>query len=253
MQKLYGLAAICVILPLQAFGASDQTAFDLPSPSEGTGRKVQLWATHYFIHQAKPAAAGLPFKDSAGKLLSDNVSPRDWCLGAIEGTIYVQYRSMPRTINYSGKGMTSQVDCAAVLRINQSKKPWIASIGKSYFSLAKGPYGDGVQGYKLRPYRTIAVDKNIIPYGTVLFVPKAKGSTIQLPSGVAVTHDGYFFAGDTGGAIKGNHIDVFCGNQSENCFPDFIASNPNQTVEAIIIDDASIISTLRQLHLASDP
>ena len=34
---------------------------------------------------------------------------------------------------------------------------------------------------------------------------------IALPSGESASHDGFFFAADRGGAIRGNHIDVFVG------------------------------------------
>ena len=177
--------------------------------------------------------------------MSDPVSPRDWCLAAIEGTVRVTLKDDARTLNYGGLGAKSLVDCAAVLKINPVKKPWIASTGKSYFGRAVGPFGDGVAGYKLVPYRTIAVDKKIIPYGTVIYIPSARGSQINsMPNG-SIKHDGYFFAGDTGGAIKGNHIDTFCGATSSNCLPSFITSDSAKTVEAFVVKDAAVIETLR--------
>lgn len=68
-----------------------------------------------------------------------------------------------------------------------------------------------MKGYKLFPYRTIAVDKNHIAYGSVVFIPDAVGTEILKKDGKTFLHDGYFFAGDTGAAIKTNHIDVFTG------------------------------------------
>ncbi|MGM3411075.1 3D domain-containing protein [Ralstonia holmesii] len=248
MSFLRFVAVACAVLPLAASAASEQADFDLPSQSRNAGQSLQLWATHYFVHSAASAPSGLPFRDRSGKSLSENVSPRDWCLGAIEGTIQVPAKDGLRTLNYSGIGHSSQINCASVLKIDPIKKPWILGVGRSYFASAKGAYGDGVQDYRLVPYRTIAVDKNTIPFGTVLFVRQAKGAEIHLPSGDTIKHDGYFFAGDTGGAIKGKHVDVFCGNSPTNCFPDFISSDESKTFDAVVVTEPDIVAKLRALH-----
>lgn len=52
-----------------------------------------------------------------------------------------------------------------------------------------------------RPYHTIAVDKNIIPYGTKVKI-EGYGDTI-------------FVAEDCGGKVKGMHVDVFKSTHSE--------------------------------------
>ena len=51
----------------------------------------------------------------------------------------------------------------------------------------------------------IAVDPNVIPLGTRLYVEAADGSWTY----------GYCVAGDTGGAIKGNKIDLFFDTAAE--------------------------------------
>lgn len=57
-------------------------------------------------------------------------------------------------------------------------------------------------GHKFaRPYHTIAVDKNIIPYGTKVKI-EGYGDTI-------------FVAEDCGGKVKGMHVDVFKSTHSE--------------------------------------
>lgn len=76
---------------------------------------------------------------------------------------------------------------------------------------ANAPFGLGVRGYKLVPYRSLAVDPELISPGTVLFLPALEG--IQLPSGEI--HDGFMFAHDVGQSIKGNRIDVFVGYESD--------------------------------------
>lgn len=67
------------------------------------------------------------------------------------------------------------------------------------------PYGVGVQGFALVPYRSLAVDPRFIPLGHVVEIPALQG--LPLPDGS--THDGCFVAVDGGGAIDGHHIDLF--------------------------------------------
>ncbi len=67
------------------------------------------------------------------------------------------------------------------------------------------PYGVGVQGYALVPFRSLAVDSRYIPIGHVVELPELRG--MPLPDGSR--HDGCFVAVDGGGAIRGHHIDLF--------------------------------------------
>ncbi|MNR34974.1 3D domain protein [compost metagenome] len=71
-----------------------------------------------------------------------------------------------------------------------------------------------------------------------------------MPSGTVVEHDGYFYAADTGGAIKGNHIDVFCGTSAQNCFPGIITSDENKTFAALEVSDLAVKSSLEAMHKA---
>lgn len=98
----------------------------------------------------------------------------------------------------------------------------------------------------------MAVDKSIIPYGTVIFIPKVKGKPIILPNGLEVIHDGYFFAGDTGSAIKRNHIDIFTGIFDGNPFKDVIQSDPTKTFDAYVVKDQQVINLLKSKHVKSN-
>jgi 3D (Asp-Asp-Asp) domain-containing protein len=229
-------------------------AFSLPAPTTAAQgpAALQLWATHYYVHQAQAAApgtSGVPLLDQAGRVLSRPISAKDWCGAAIEGTVQVPGPDgSPRTLNYAGTGNAPQVDCASATGINPNAKPWILATGRSHFSAARGPFGDGVAGYQLVPFRTVAVDRKTLPYGTVIFVPAARGVAIQLPDGRKLAHDGYFFAGDTGGAIQGTHIDVFCGVQAGNCFPGFVKSQASTGFAAQVVADEAIAQALRSAH-----
>lgn len=80
-----------------------------------------------------------------------------------------------------------------------------------YLVADKAPYGLGTGNYKLIPYHTIAVDPSSILLGSTLFIPQAYG--LRLPNGEI--HDGFFFAHDIGGSIKGDRIDLFVGFEDD--------------------------------------
>ena len=243
------LTALLVLAHQPGSKAQQQDSFSLPSPQVDNARKLRLWATHYYLYPALPAIpGGIPFLDSNGTPLTDPVSPMSWCKGAIEGSIRTTKDGQLRTINFAGTKSISQVNCAQVLSINPNKNPWIVSTGKSYFAPAKGNWGDGVNGFRLVPFRSAAVDKGTIPYGSVIFIPSLRGLSLQLPTGQSIVHDGYLFAADTGGAIKGNHIDIFCGATVKNCMPTIIKSDSSRVFDAFIIDSSELSTQLRKLH-----
>ena len=76
-----------------------------------------------------------------------------------------------------------------------------------YHAGAKGVGALDALGCKVVAMRTVAVDKNLIPKRSVLFIKETVG--MKMPDGS--THDGYWYASDTGGAIKGQRIDLYTG------------------------------------------
>jgi 3D (Asp-Asp-Asp) domain-containing protein len=75
---------------------------------------------------------------------------------------------------------------------------WYAGAGRKYVSLPGVSFEAG-DSLPLHYYQSIAVDPSVIPLGSRVYVP-------------AYSHDGHggwFVAQDTGGAISGNHIDVY--------------------------------------------
>jgi len=83
--------------------------------------------------------------------------------------------------------------------------------GMRYLVVRGAPFGVGAPGYRLVPYRTLAVDPRRIKLGTVLYIPALVG--IPLPTGEV--HDGFGFAHDTGRGITGNRIDIFVGFEGD--------------------------------------
>lgn len=78
----------------------------------------------------------------------------------------------------------------------------------------KRRWGVGVNHRPLSPFRSVAVDPDTIPIGTLLYIPELDGLTMpgSSPWGGFV-HDGCVIADDTGGSVAGNQIDLFMGRK----------------------------------------
>jgi len=70
-------------------------------------------------------------------------------------------------------------------------------------------------GCKVSPMRTVAIDRALITRGAILFIKQTVG--LLLPGGGV--HDGYWYASDTGGAIRGARIDLFTGPGARSMRP----------------------------------
>jgi 3D (Asp-Asp-Asp) domain-containing protein len=222
--------------------------FLFPAPANQTELTSQkLWSTQYYIHEFQ-SGGNIPIVYGNGLPSGLFADTCDFCMASLEGTAFVKDSTGKVTIiNFARSGDSTFVNCRACKKFAASKLN-VESWGRTLWSKSEG-FGDGVKNYRLVPFRTIAVDKEIIPYGTVIYIPAVRGKMILLPNGEEVTHDGYFFAGDTGGAIKKNHIDVFTGIYDRNPFPEVIKSNENKTFDAFIISDEVIVNSLTNLHL----
>jgi len=95
--------------------------------------------------------------------------------------------------------------------------------GSAVFNLKATLYHAGARGVgaldslgcKVVPMRTIAVDKTVIPRRTIIFIKETVG--LSMPDGRA--HDGYWYATDVGGAIKGQRIDLYTGHGAASMKP----------------------------------
>lgn len=254
--------------PAQAANAAGHTAADAATPASGAGprtptailRSIQadrfqlpapsvalkpaaalhLWATWYYVHAARSVGKGLALQDLAGRPISPLIAARDFCLGAIEGTIRIGTPQGTTTFNLAGKAEASQVACGPHV---EQKESWVADLGKTRFRRAHGPFGDGIAidptlpaALALVPFRSLATDPRLIASGSVLFVPAARGLKFRDVQGRRRVHDGYFLAADVGPAIVGEHVDVFAGTLGDNPFPELIFSEPGKRFEAWVIE-----------------
>lgn len=220
-----------------------------PSPTPtvfGVVKRLELWATYYAVHPAQAADTGVSLLGVDGQPLGPVLSDEDWCGAALEGTVSVEQDGTETVYNYGDSAGPDQVDCTDFYPGLTEKI--LEVMGKTRFVVSEAPYGYGVMLLYLVPYKTVAVDPEFIPYGTILYIPAAKGVEVELPSGEIAIHDGYFFAADTGGAIIGNHIDVFAGVYQRNPFPSFITSDPSGIFTAYVVENAEILAEMKRLH-----
>lgn len=75
--------------------------------------------------------------------------------------------------------------------------------------LPEGGMGMGNEMNTLVPLVHIAAQQSTYPYGSMVHVPKAEG--IEFVEGKPMR--GYFWIGDTGGRIQGDHFDLFVGEK----------------------------------------
>jgi 3D (Asp-Asp-Asp) domain-containing protein len=77
-----------------------------------------------------------------------------------------------------------------------------------YHAGGGGATGNDSLGCRPIAMRTVAVDPRVVPRRTRLFIKETVG--LRLPDGTV--HDGYWYASDTGGAIRGTKIDLYTGH-----------------------------------------
>jgi 3D (Asp-Asp-Asp) domain-containing protein len=87
------------------------------------------------------------------------------------------------------------------------KTPKLVMKATYYFLGAKGVGGKDSMGCRTVPMRTLAVDPRVLPKGSVVYIKE----TVGLPMPDGSLHDGLWYASDTGGAIKGQRIDLYTG------------------------------------------
>jgi 3D (Asp-Asp-Asp) domain-containing protein len=74
------------------------------------------------------------------------------------------------------------------------------------------PWGRGATGKAITPLLTVAVDSEVIPLGTGIYVPEYDG--LPRDPEERTLHDGCFVAQDRGLKVKGQHLDIFTGHRS---------------------------------------
>jgi len=238
----YLLNLICLIIGLTASSQSAITSVKITD-----SRRVQkdLWATQYYIYHTKIVynGNGVILKGAGISDLKLKIDTLSFCKAAIEGTMTIfDSNDLGITLNYGGLSEKPCVDCKKYIANHALT---LDKLNRTLWVRAKGKYGDGVKGYKLVPYKSIAVDPSVIKIGSIVFIPAMVNVAIP---GDTIKHDGYFYAVDIGSAIKDNHIDIFTGNNTTSVLNTIITSDKNRPFVAYIVQDVELKNELEKLH-----
>ncbi|MEP5624154.1 MAG: 3D domain-containing protein [Hyphomicrobiales bacterium] len=188
---------------------------------------------YLFEAQASSDSSAVPLRNFEDKVIGPSLTPRKWCLAAIEGSVRVS----GKVYNYAGTKDPRQADCS---HDPSERVRWTKT---------NRPYGVGSKSNPLIPFKSLAcdlgtvanskpwVDGGYAKFGQRIYIPAAKD--VILPDGTK--HDGIFTCDDIGGKITGNHIDVFIGSATglraalnSNPF-DFIKSSPGETFDSYLL------------------
>jgi 3D (Asp-Asp-Asp) domain-containing protein len=165
-------------------GGTEDASAPAPGPALGTFKLTYYWVT---TEEEFTGAKDTNLYDPSCKLLA-TVTAKFAASLKLEGTGRLLDG---RILNYSGACSCPTSPCYIVAD-------------------AAHPWGYGVKGWALVPFRSFAVDSSEIAYGSSLYVPALDGVTMpgDAPWGDFV-HDGCVSADDTGGSIIGKHVDWF--------------------------------------------
>ncbi len=215
-------------------------AFMLKAPEDealNPKKKMKLWATYYHMPTVRPSwtsVAAKPLIGKNGKAVSPPLSTEDWCDAAMQGSIWVDNgKDDPQAFMYVDSRGPEQVVCDR--HFGELSERIKSATRRARFAPFYHPQACDVRVIPLMAFRTIAVDRERIKMGTVLYIPKLRGETFW-NNGEIFVHDGYVIASDTGGAIEDNHIDMFVADANVKPFPDIVRSNPRGTFEAYLVD-----------------
>jgi len=183
------------------------------------------------------SVAAKPLLDRKSNPISPPLAIKDWCDAAMQGSIWVDNgKDAPTAYMYVDSGGPEQVACDRYFGdLSGGIK---SATRRARFQPFHHPKACDVRNIPLMAFRTIAVDRDRVKMGTVYYVPKLRGKTFW-SDGELFTHDGYLIASDTGGAIEGNHIDMFVDDADVDPFPDLVFSKASKTFEAYVVDKSN--------------
>lgn len=233
----------------------EKEKYTIPPPANLSSlATINLYATYYQKKHGNPDPGGVPLRDKNDNPISDPITKASFCLGAIEGSIQTPVNGVDKVFavidGLRPEKDPNNVDCLKAIKgYKKEDEASIAKGGRTRYRISNEEYGNGVRDYRLVPYRVIAIDNNYdkrLIYGSVIYIPNAAVQSVRSRTGEYIRHDGYFIAADRGGSIKGNHIDIFCGDEPL-CLPKTTNETP---FKAYIVTDPLVISQLHSLITA---
>jgi 3D (Asp-Asp-Asp) domain-containing protein len=245
-----------------AQSAAEASKFQFPAPSELPKDALRrLYATAYFVQPAMESndTSDPVILGPSGESLGIRIRSSIWCRAAVEGSLTVhKLNGAQQGFKYSGVGNTKVTDCKTTLAHMDPTQ--VIAIEKSTFRPTDkdAPYGVGAcdsgTRYRLVPHRSIAIDARAnapLAVGQIVFIARLRGAKIMLPDGTQKRHDGYVMAADTGGSIKGKHIDYFKGPAANDHVPPALAPK-DEMFDAYLITAPDVLHVLKQAHVMPD-
>jgi 3D domain-containing protein len=113
-----------------------------------------------------------------------------------------------RIVNYTGPCRQGYVTAKSKDReiwFGRNRKVWMGATCFEQLDISEFPFGRGAGQRPLIPFKSVAVDPDVIQIGEPLYIPEFDG--LELPDGSI--HDGCVRADDTGGGIKKRKMDFF--------------------------------------------
>ena len=89
------------------------------------------------------------------------------------------------------------------------------SLKATLYHAGRGMNSHDSLGCRVSPMRTVAVDPSVVSRRSIIFIKETVGLSLADGS----LHDGYWYASDIGGAIKGQKIDLFTGQDAQSMRP----------------------------------
>jgi 3D (Asp-Asp-Asp) domain-containing protein len=157
----------------------------------GGGRVIGTFRNTYYDFPNEPDYSGSPVSLMNAKCEPIAKVPR----GFYEAVCVQGSGSLARggTVSFAKR------DCAcAEICPRTNQKICFDTLDKAAF-----PWGRGAAGTAISPLRTIAADPQVLPMGTVIYLPELDG-----PGG----SDGCFIVEDRGLKVQGEHVDIFTGH-----------------------------------------
>ncbi len=187
--------------------ASKKHLVHVPPPD---GRLLGTFRNTYYDFPAE-ASFGQQLSDPSEPRAPDEVPLMDAMCSPIKSVARGFYESLcvqgsgtlidGRTVSFAKRNC----DCAAVCPRTSQKICFDALDPREF------PWGRGALGKAITPLLSVAVDSDVIPLGTQIYIAEYDGVERHAGGG---KHNGCFVAEDRGMKVVGKHVDIFTGNPS---------------------------------------
>ena len=163
------LLLVFLLVTSKTWSQTAQADFNYPPPENLAGlKKLMLWSTHYFVHQFK-SGGSVPIVYRNGKPSGLFADACDFCEASLQGSAYItDSDGNIKVVKFAKTGRRTFVNCRSCEKFSDSNAA--GSWGNTLWIKSSGFTG-ALRMYKLIPFRSVAVNRKGIPYGTVLYIP----------------------------------------------------------------------------------